>query len=457
MKTQTFILITTLAFLLISCGKEVEKPTTKIIAMEHQHGESHEAAMTKEKKVAEKEQEGKTLYHCPMHPSYISDKPGNCPICGMKLVPMEEAKKEAEAAGPVPVTITPETQALTGVQTEAVAYRDLEKVIRTVGKLTYDERKLAYVTTKIEGWIEELFVDYTGKLVEKGQPLFTLYSPELVSTQEEYLLALKAQKYLAKNPFDDVASGANTLLEATKRRLLLWDIPEKAITELERTGKPSKTLTIYSPIKGYVIEKMALQGMKVMPGMNLYQIADLSTVWVYADIYEYEFPFVNVGQEASVSLPYYPDETFTGRVSYIFPYLEPQTRTVKVRLEFPNPTGKLKPEMFADVELKGHLGKKLAIPKDAILDTGLRKMVWVALGDGNFMGKEVEVGAEAISLLGSKKEKFYPVIKGLAEGERVVTKANFLIDSQSQISAVVAAAYGGALGEKPSKPPAHQH
>jgi len=379
---------------------------------------------------------GKTLYQCPMHPTYISEEPGDCPICGMKLVPVEGTEPEEARGTPglATVRITSEKQQLIGVRTGLVRYVDMEKIIRTVGRVTYAEPNVAYVTTKFEGWIEELYVDYTGKRVRKGQPLFTIYSPELVSTQEEYLLALKAQEYLTRSGFSEVSSGANNLLESTRRRLLLWDITEKDIRELERTGKPRKTLTIYSPIDGYVIHKNVFRGMKVSPGLNLYHIVDLSTVWVEADIYEYEIPFVKVGQEATISLSYCPGETFSGKVTYIYPYLESKTRTVKVRMEFPNRDLKLKPEMYANVELKVRLGRKLAVPEEAVLNAGTRQYVFVDLGDGRFEPREVR--------LGPKADAYVAVLEGLREGERVVTSANFLIDSESKLRAALTAMGG---------------
>jgi RND family efflux transporter MFP subunit len=342
--------------------------------------------------------ERKILYYVdPMHPAYKSDKPGTAPDCGMDLVPVYADEKEASTDGaniPGAVKITPEKQQLIGVQTDFVEYQDAQKKIRAVGQVAYAEPKLAYVTTKFEGYIEELFVDYTGKLVEKGQPLFTIYSPELVSTQEEYLLALRAQKSLEQSTISDVTASANTLLESAKRRLHLWDISDKQIEELERSGKITKTLTIYSPIRGYVVEKMALRGLKAMPGMNLYQIADLSTVWILADVYEYEIPNIKVGQEAAITLSYYPSESFKGRVTYIYPYLAPDTRTVKVRMELPNPGEKLKPQMYANVELQSNYGKQLTVPEEAVMDAGAEQVVFVAHEGGYFEPRQVELGAK---------------------------------------------------------------
>jgi Cu(I)/Ag(I) efflux system membrane fusion protein len=303
--------------------------------------------------------------------------------------------------------------------------KPLEKVIRTVGRVDYDEKRLVTISPKIGGWIEDLYVDFTGKFVQQGEPLLTIYSPELVSTQEEYLLALRAKKDLVKSPFSEVAGSGNSLAESARRRLKLWDISDDQVKALEESGQPRKTLTLYSPFSGTVLEKAAYKGMSVMPGMSLYKLADLSVVWLYADIYEYELPFIRLGQEAAIQLTYLPGETFRGKAIYIYPSLNPETRTAKVRFEFPNPHGKLKPEMYANVEIKVQLGRKLAVPEGAIIDTGLRQMAIVDKGSGYFEPREVKVG--------SKVENYYEVIKGLKTGERVVTSANFLIDSESKL------------------------
>ena len=376
-----------------------------------------------------------TKYHCPMHPSYISDRPGDCPICGMKLVPIEEEEEAITVSVPglADVKISPERQQLIGVRTGVVERRPLEKTIRTVGKVDYDERNLVHVHTRIEGWIKKLFVNYTGQLVKKHQPLFTIYSPEVVATQEEYLLALRAKKSLQDNPFQDVASGSATLLEAARRRLLLWEISEAQIEELERTGKPLTEVAIASHTDGFVIEKKALEGMRVEAGEDLYVIADLSDVWVYADIYEHELPLVKVGQGATVGLSYYPGDVFRGKVVYVYPYMESQTRTVRVRVELPNPGWRLKPGMFANVEVQTERGEGLVVPGGAVLDSGERKIAFVDKGEGRFEPREVRLGGRA--------GEGFEVLQGLSEGERVITSANFLIDSESQIKAAL-----GAMG-----------
>jgi Cu(I)/Ag(I) efflux system membrane fusion protein len=345
----------------------------------------------------------------------------------LKGLTLESIQKEGKMQEVTPgtVQVSPERQQLIGVKIGAVEMKPLEKMIRTVGRIDYDEKRLATISPKIGGWIEDLYVDFTGRFVQQEEPLLTIYSPELVSTQEEYLLALHAKKELVKSPFSEVASSGNSLAESARRRLKLWDITEEQIKALEESGQPKKTLTLYSPFSGVVLEKVAYKGMNVMPGMALYKLADLSVVWLIADIYEYELPFIRLGQPATIQLSYLPGETFTGKALYIYPYLDPNTRTAKLRFEFPNPHGKLKPEMYANVEIKVHLGRKLAVPEGAIIDTGLRQMAIIDKGSGYFEPREVRVGA--------KVDNYYEVIKGLKAGEKVVTSANFLIDSESKL------------------------
>lgn len=351
-------------------------------------------------------------------------------IQGLTMEMIEKEGKMQEVA-PGAIQISPERQQLIGVRIGTVEIKPLEKVIRTVGKVDYDERKVVTVTPKIGGWIEDLYVDFTGRYVRQGEPLLTIYSPELVSTQEEYLIALQAKKDLLKSPFPEVARSGSSLAESARRRLKLWDISDDQIKALEERGQVSKTLTLHSPFSGFVLEKMAYKGMNVMPGMALFKLADLSVVWLYADIYEYELPFIRLGQQATIQLTYLSGETFTGKAVYIYPSLDPNTRTAKVRYEFPNPHGKLKPEMYGNVEIKVHLGRKLTVPEGAIIDTGVRQMAIIDKGQGYFEPREVKVGA--------KVDNYYEIISGLKAGERVVTSANFLIDSESKFKEAVGA------------------
>jgi Cu(I)/Ag(I) efflux system membrane fusion protein len=406
MKRLTWlILLLVLPWLISGCGKG--KETTA-----HQEGVKHEEKKAEAaKKAGDMEME-------------------------MKGLTMESIQKEGKVqeVAPGTVQISSERQQLIGVKFGTVEMRPLEKVIRTVGRIDYDEKRIVIVSLKVGGWIEDLYVDFTGRFVRKGEPLLTIYSPELVSTQEEYLLALKAKKSLTKSPFPEVAGSGDSLAESAKRRLKLWDITDEEIQKLEESGQSKKTLTLYAPFSGFVLEKSAYKGMNVMPGMALYKLADLSVVWLYADIYEYELPFVRLGQDASIQLSYIPGEMFRGKAIYIYPSLNPETRTAKVRFEFPNPHEKLKPEMYANVEIKVHLGQKLAVPEGAIIDTGIRQLAIVDKGSGYFEPREVKVGA--------KVDNYYEVIKGLKAGERVVTSANFLIDSESKLKEAV----GGMAG-----------
>lgn len=346
-------------------------------------------------------------------------------IKGLTLEAIQKEGKMAEVT-PGMVQISPERQQLIGVKFGIVEDKTLEKVIRTVGRVDYDEKRLVTVAPKIGGWIEKLYVDFTGRYVQKGEPLLTIYSPELVSAQEEYLIALRNLK--------DLPGSGSSLLESARRRLKLWDISDAQIKALEERREVSKTLTLHSPFNGFVLEKMAYQGMNVMPGMALFKLADLSVVWLYADIYEYEFPLIRLGQEGTIQLSYYPGESIKGKIIYIYPYMDSATRTVKVRFEVPNPHGKLKPEMFANVEIKIPMGKKLVVPEGAIIDTGTRQVAIVDRGSGYFEPREVKIGM--------KVNEDYVVLGGLKKGERVVTSANFLIDSESKFKEAI----GGMAG-----------
>lgn len=332
------------------------------------------------------------------------------------------------------LVISPERLQTIGVRFEEARRRPLDKVIRTVGRVEIDERRLAHVNVKIEGWIDELFVNYTGEKVKRGQILFTLYSPELVATQEEYLLALRGARELGKSGFPEVAEGAKSLLEVTQRRLKLWDIEEYHMRDLERTGEVLKTLPIHAPLTGTVIHKVALAGMHVNPGDELYTIADLSRVWVIADIYEYELPLIQVGQQASVNLSYAPQHVLQGRISFVYPTVEPQTRTAKVRFEVDNPGEVLKPGMYANVELKVPLGTRLVVPRDAVLETGERSLIFIHHGGGQLEWREAKVGL--------RSGAWIEILEGLEAGEHIVTSANFLIDSESQLRAAVGAMKG---------------
>ncbi len=376
-----------------------------------------------------KEGERKILYwRAPMDPTYVSDKPGKSPM-GMDLVPVYEGEEDMTARPTV--TIDPGTVQNIGVTTARVETMDLYRVIRTVGHLDYNEEKLYRVNIKFSGWIEKLYVDETGQGIRKGEPMMEIYSPELVSTQEEYLLALRNLQKLDESSFSDVVAGSKSLLESTRRRLLYWDISEKQIKDLEERGIISKTITLHAPVTGVVISKMAEEGMKISPGMDLFRIANLSTIWVYAHIYEYEVPWVKVGQTVEMDLPYVPGKVFRGKVDYVYPYLDQKSRDVKVRLVFPNPGMELKPEMYANVEIESRLGSSVVgIPSEAIIRSGERNVVFVALGSGKFEPRDVVLGPEG-------QNGMFQVISGVKEGEKIVTSAQFLLDSESRLKEAI--------------------
>ncbi len=347
----------------------------------------------------------------------------------------QEGKQETVAPGSV--QISPERQQLIGVRLSKVEKRSLKKIIRTVGRIEYDEKRVGTVSPKIAGWVEELFADFTGRLVAKGQPLLTLYSPELVSTQEEYLLALRARSSWEKSPFPEISGGGDVLVDSTRRRLQFWDISEAQIEALEKSGQVQRALTLHSPLNGVILEKMVNRGTYVEPGATLFRIADLSVVWMIADIYEYELPMIRLDQQAEVTLASHAGEVFRGKAVYIYPALDPRTRTARVRFEFPNPEGRLKPEMYATVSIKIDLGVRTSVPDSAVIETGSRKVVLVAKEAGFFEPRDIVTGANA--------DGYYEVLEGLRPGETVVIGANFLIDSESRLKEAI----GGGGG--------HQH
>lgn len=406
--------------------------------------------------------QSKTLYTCGMHPQVIQDHPGNCPICGMKLTPIRNPasaaaasatdqgkilyykstmipgetspkpgkdsmgmdmvpvyEHQAAAASSSEIEVDPVTIQNMNLQTTTVQRGPLRRVIRTVGTIAYNETTLADVTTKFKGWIEKLDVDATGQLVHRGEPLFDIYSPELYSAEVEYLLTLK------QGSTND--AGALVLRETAVNKLKFYDISDAQIAELEKTGQPRKTLQILAPIDGFVIEKNVVQGQMVNAGMKLYQLADLGIVWVYAQIYEQDLPYIQLGQEAVVKLASLPDREFRGRVTYVYPNVDEKTRTAKVRLEFENPGYFLKPGMFVSVQITSELEPSaLLVPDSAILRSGEKNTVFVALPGGKFDPRTVTLGPEA-------EHDQYEVVSGLRAGERIVTSGQFLLDSESQL------------------------
>ncbi len=330
---------------------------------------------------------------------------------------------------PGTVVLDAATQQKIGVTYTTVRRAHLKRTIRTVGLLQMDDEKISRVHVKVAGWIENVYLNYVGKLVKKGQPLFTLYSPDLVSTEQEYLIARKGQQYLAKTPYTDVSSEANSLLNATRDRLRLWDISDTQIQQLETSGKAARTMTLYSPINGFVMTRNAYEQAYVTPETDLYDIADLSTIWVYVDIFEYEAPYVHLGQTAQMQLSYFPGRTYRGKVTYIYPTLDPKTRTIKVRLEFPNPGYELKPDMYADVQLNVDYGTQTLVPSEAVLNSGTRQVVFIAKPNGYFEPRDIKIGDQF--------DGQTVVLAGLKPGEKIVASGNFLIDSESRLGAAM--------------------
>jgi Cu(I)/Ag(I) efflux system membrane fusion protein len=344
------------------------------------------------------------------------------------------ANVEAE---PQTIEIPEAGQRFIGVKITVAVEKSLDRTIRTVGRVEYDERKIATVNTKIEGWIENLRVDYTGRYVKKGEVLAEIYSPELVAAQQEYLNVLKWSRPGAVPAGAEEASGLSRMLaqdaeamrQAARQRLRFWDITEAQIRKTEATGSPLRTLSLFSPVSGYVVQKLAVQGMKVQPGEKLFDLVDTSTVWVVSDIYEQDLALVRTGQQAEITLDSLPGKVFTATIEYVSPLLAGETRTVKIRFTLDNQDGVLKPQMFANVEIRIPLGQRLVVPEDAVIDTGVRQLVYVDKGDGYFEPREVSVGAKA--------EGMTEILSGLQAGEKVASAATFLIDSEARLKGVV--------------------
>jgi len=369
--------------------------------------------------------ERKILYYQDaMNPSYRSDKPGFAPD-GMKLVPVYASETPAAALPPGGVEISSARQQMMGVATAKAEYRALDQSIRSVGRVAMDETRLVHVHVRTSGWIKKVFVDYTWQQVKQGDPLFTYYSPDLLATEQEYLLALKARDSLAKSSFPEIAKAGASLWEAARRRLELWDLTEGEIHEIEQSGKPNHDITIYSPATGYVVDRKAFPNQYVSPEMDIYQLADLSSIWAEGEIYESDAPSVSLGQSAVLTTEALPNTALRGRLTFISPIVKPDTRTITVRMEFANPDLKLKPGMFVNVELHRGLGMRLTVPVDAVLDSGAHQRVFVDRGKGVFEPRTVTVG--------TRTGEYAVILSGLRAGELVVTRANFLIDSESNL------------------------
>jgi Cu(I)/Ag(I) efflux system membrane fusion protein len=435
----------------------------------HRHGESPPPSASAPAK--------RPLYQCPMHPSVTSDHPGECPICGMKLVEVQAPPPQPPSAkpserkiafyrspmdprqtSPVPrkdemgmdylpvyqdeaqdgsapqvqglaaVAIDPARQQLIGLRTAAVGRGPLRATSRTVARIEVDPRRVRKTNVKVDGFVERIYVNFAGQSVRKGQPLFSIYSPSLLAAQNEYLLALQTSADLAKG--GSFSANGDSLVASARRRLELWDVPASEIDRLTRTREPSKALTLVSPIAGVVTAKTVVEGARVSPGEAPYEITDLAQVWVMADAYEGDLARVHVGMRATLTLPAYPNRSFSGRVAFIDPFLDPKTRTAKVHLHFANRTRELMPEMYGEVAFEGAPREGLHIPADAVIRSGNRDVVFLARGDGRFEPRVVQLGIRS----GADIE----VTAGLEQGQQVVTRANFLVDSESQLRASLA-------------------
>jgi RND family efflux transporter MFP subunit len=336
-----------------------------------------------------------------------------------------EAMADSPARGDVALDVR--RQQLIGVRTAPVVRGPIAQDVRVVGTVRYDETRQAEINTRVDGWIRELYADFTGKPVRRGDALFTLYSPELVTTQNEYLLALRGHSHAAGAEVAQVREYADRLVQASRDRLARWDMSEADIQELERRGKATDTITVRSPVNGVIVEKMAVQGMRVMAGQTLFRVVDLSTVWVEANVHEQDMAAIRIGQVATMTLDAYPGESFTGRAAYIHTAVDEATRTLKVRFQFANGRGRLRPGMYANLDLRGASSTGLTVPADAVLDSGGQRVVFVAQGDGYFTPRPVKIGRR----LGDAIE----VVDGLKEGEQVATGATFFLDSESQLRA----------------------
>ena len=378
----------------------------------------------------ESTQERTILYwRAPMDPTEIYDEPGKSRM-GMDLVPVYD--DEVASSGGV-VSIDPVTVQSMGVRSEPVRRMDFSRTIRTVGEVQYDEESLYLVNAKVAGWIEKLHINFVGEEVEKGDPLLELYSPELVSTQQEYLLALSNYRVLSQSGAPSITADAERLLSAAKQRLEFWDIPVNAIASLERTGEVSRTILLEAPASGVVVKKSAIEGAHISAGTDLFEIADLGTVWVHASFYDNEVPWIGVGQSVKMELSYLPGKAYSGRVSYVYPFLREKARDVHVRLIFSNPDLDLKPGMYANVELDGKVIRNaLVVPTEAVIRSGARTIVFVIRGEGRFEPREVTLGGE-----GGPGNKFVQVLGGLTGEEEIVTSAQFMLDSESRLQEAI--------------------
>jgi Cu(I)/Ag(I) efflux system membrane fusion protein/cobalt-zinc-cadmium efflux system membrane fusion protein len=440
------------------------------------------------------ETEGAQLWTCGMHPQVIQEEPGTCPICGMNLTPVKESPTSSPADTPkekkikywvapmdpnyisdkpgkspmgmnlVPVYEEEEPAATEihvdpnfiqnfAVRTAVVEKGPIPIVIRTIGTLDYNQKNIVSVNTKFEGWIEKANVNYLGESVHRGEVLFEIYSPQLVTTQQEYLAALDYVEKLSANGAKDAVARARSLLEATHERLHYWDITDEQIAELKSNKRPARTLKILSPASGIVIEKMgdSLEGMKLTPGMNVFKIADLSNIWAEIEVFESQIQHLRLGQTASITLDAFPGRRWTGKIIYLDPTLDEQTRTLKAHVEILNPDRKLRPEMYANVEIRVQaVSGVVKVPDEAILHSGERSVLIVEKQKGYFEPREVTLGVSG--------EGYSQVIHGLNEGETIVLSSQFLIDSESNLQEAISKMLAAQMDkEESSEPPVQQH
>jgi Cu(I)/Ag(I) efflux system membrane fusion protein len=399
------------------------------------------SAGDQESEVESKKEKKVLFYRHPMNPSVTSPVLKKDEM-GMDFIPVYKEEAE-EVAGAV--RISPDKIQKIGVKSEGAKIRNLKRTIRTVGRIDHDETKVFNINTKISGWIEKLYVNKTDQMVHPGAPLLEIYSPDLIATQEEYILAYKALARVKDSPYPEVKKGAESLLQAAKQRLKYWDISDDQIKRLEEDGTITRAMAIYADVHGIVTEKMVNEGMKIEPGMMLFKIIDHSSVWVYGEIYESELPFVKIGQRARIIPSYTPEEVYTASVNHIYTHfgsirheaegMMEESRTAKIRFNLANPGHKLKLGMYVNIELAVDVARSaVAVPDSAVINTGARTVVVVDKGDGRFESRDVKLGGQA--------DGYYQIISGIKAGEMVVTSGNFLIDSEASFSAAVSGMKG---------------
>jgi len=396
--------------------------------------------------------QGKQLYTCSMHPFIIKDKPGTCPICAMELIKKiegaaggemtEEQRKQAEMLGHV--SLSPTQRVMANIATIAAKQSVLNKEINAVGIVQFDQSRQAKVTAWIAGRIDQLHVNKVGDVVTKDNPVAEIYSPDLVATQQEYLLAVKSRDQLKNSPIAAISQNGEGLVASAKQRLMLFGVKESQIAELEKAGKPNIRLPIYTPLSGVVIEKMMQQGQYVNTGDVLFNIADLSRVWVEVEVYENEFPNIHIGQQVEIRSQSFPGKPFSGKIAYIYPFLDPKTRTIKARVEMANPGMKLKPDMFVNAIIKVPLGSAIVVPVTALIDTGKRQVVWVEMSPGMFEPRDVQVG--------QKTDEKVQILSGIKPGDKVAVSGSYLIDSESQLKGGGGQDHSKHTGGKPAEP-----